>query len=53
MKYIILSADGGSILYSVPDPVAENLKSYCLEFCINWLKSSKGAEKYRIGGGFC
>lgn len=32
MKEIILSADGESFLYSVPDVVANNLPEYCVEF---------------------
>lgn len=37
MKEIILSADGDSIVYLVPDAVADNLEKYCLEFCEVWL----------------
>ena len=32
MKNVILSADGDSIVYSVPDEVADNLREYCLRF---------------------
>lgn len=32
MKRIILSNDGDSLIYSVPDIVAENLEKYCLKF---------------------
>ena len=32
MKNVILSADGDQFLYSVPDPVAEHLEKYCMEF---------------------
>lgn len=53
MKEVILSADGDSILYLVPDVVAENLEEYCLEFCSNWLRNSPDAEKYRKGGFLC
>ncbi len=49
MKEIVLSADGDSIVYLVPDVVAENLEEYCLEFCSKWLCSSPEAEKYRKG----
>ena len=50
MKEVILSADGDSIVYLVPDVVAEHLMEYCLEFCSNWLRHSPDAEKYRKGG---
>ncbi len=39
MKEVILSADGDSIVYLVPDAVADNLEDYCLEFCSNWLRN--------------
>lgn len=45
MKEVILSADGDSIVYLVPDAVADNLVDYCLEFCSNWLRNSPDAEK--------
>ena len=35
MKEVILSADGDSILYLVPDEVADNLWEYCIDFCDN------------------
>ena len=44
MKEVILSADGDSIVYLVPDAVADNLEDYCLEFCSNWLRNSPDAE---------
>lgn len=53
MKEVILSADGDSIVYLVPDVVAENLEEYCLEFCSNWLCNSPDAEKYRKGRILC
>ena len=53
MKEIILSADGDSIIYLVPDDVAENLKEYCLEFCSDWLWNSPDAKKYRVDNGVC
>lgn len=53
MKEIILSADGDSFLYLVPDIVADNLCEYCLEFCDNWIWSSPDAEKFRKGLGVC
>ena len=53
MKEVILSADGDSIVYLVPDTVAENLSEYCIEFCDNWLQSSPNAEKYRQNGCVC
>ena len=53
MKKVILSADGNSIVYLVPDDVADNLEEYCLEFCSNWLRYSPDAEKYRKDGILC
>ena len=52
MKNVILSADGDSIVYAVPDIVAENLREYCIEFCDHWLKTSPDAEQYRLQSGF-
>ena len=53
MKPIILSADGDSVVYQVPDRVAEHLEEYCIQFCDRWLRNSPHARKYRIQGGFC
>ena len=53
MREVILSADGDSIVYLVPDDVANDLKKYCISFCDKWMKTSAAAEKYRINGGFC
>ena len=53
MKEVILSADGDSIVYSVPDDVAENLEEYCLKFCSDWLWNSPDAKKYRVGNIVC
>ncbi len=53
MKNVILSADGDSMLYSVPDAVAENLETYCMDFCTQWLWHSPDAQKYRTGHGLC
>ena len=50
MKEIILSADGDSFVYAVPDDVADNLEKYCQKF-YKWLKNDPGARKYRVGGG--
>ncbi|MBE5845951.1 MAG: hypothetical protein E7302_17640 [Butyrivibrio sp.] len=53
MKNVILSHDGDSVVYSVPDIVAENLEKYCLEFT-NWMYHSRQARrKHKIQGGFC
>lgn len=51
MKKIILSNDGDSLMYSVPDIVAENLGKYCLKFS-NWLYTNK-SKKYWINGAMC
>ena len=48
MKEVILSADGDSMVYLVPDEVADNLIECCMEFCQSWLVSSPDAEKYRM-----
>lgn len=53
MKEIILSADGDSAIYSVPDEVADNLEKFCIEFCDNWLHTSPDAKKYRTKHGVC
>ena len=53
MTEIILSADGDSVIYAVPDVVAENLRAYCLEFCDHWLTESPDAKQYRQNGGLC
>lgn len=53
MKEVILSAAGDSILYLVPDVVAENLEEYCLRFCSDWLWNSPDAERYRVGNSVC
>ena len=53
MKEVILSADGDSIVYSVPDPVAEDLDEYCREFCSRWMQTSPHAARYRLEYGFC
>lgn len=51
MKRIILSNDGDSVIYSVPDIVAENLGKYCLKFS-NRLYNNK-PKKYWINGAMC
>ena len=53
MKEIILSADGDSVMYLVPDEVANNLKKYCIEFCDVWIRKSPHAKRYRTGRGVC
>ena len=53
MKEIILSADGASVVYLVPDAVADNLSNYCIEFCGNWLWKSPDAKRFRMGPGVC
>lgn len=47
MKRILLSADDDIKLYAVPDEVADDLDSYCHEFCCVWLRESPDAAKYR------
>lgn len=53
MKYVILSADGDSVIYSVPDVVADRLEEYCCEFCCRWLWNSPDAAGYRKNGLVC
>ncbi len=53
MKNVILSADGDSVIYAVPDTVADNLEKFCTEFCGEWLHKSPDAEKYRTKQGVC
>lgn len=53
MKEVILSADGDSMVYLVPDDVADNLKVYAIEFCDKWMKTSPHAKDYRTEHGFC
>lgn len=53
MKEVILSADGPSAMYLVPDLVADNLYDYCMDFCCNWLRKSPFAAKYRCGNALC
>ena len=48
MKYIIISADGDSMVYFVPDE-ADHLEKYCLSFCDTWLHTNPDAEPYRMG----
>ena len=53
MKEVIISADGDSIVYLVPDAVANDLKKYCIYFFDKWMKTSPHAQKYKIKGGYC
>ena len=54
MKHVILSADGDSKVYSVPDEVAENLNKHCLYFCNKWIRCGPYAEGYRrVHGCVC
>lgn len=53
MKEIIISADGDSMVYSVPDAVANDLRRYCIEFSDKWLRNSPQAKRYRTKQGVC
>ena len=53
MKPVILSADGPSKVYLVPDRVADNLEEWCWTFCSIWLPSAPEAAKYRVNNGLC
>ncbi|MDL2205735.1 hypothetical protein LJC33_02350 [Eubacteriales bacterium OttesenSCG-928-N13] len=52
MKNVILSADGDSKVYSVPDEVADELDAYCMMFQ-KWLWKSPHAEGFRTDKGIC
>ena len=52
MKEVIISADGDSKVYLVPDVVADNLREYCIGFCDDWLITSPNANKYRQKGWY-
>ena len=51
MKQVILSADGDQFLYSVPDPVAEHLDRFCMEF-LHWMQRTPAGKKYWVGRGY-
>lgn len=53
MKKIILSADGDSVVYLVPDIVADNLRKYCCEFADKWLWNGPERKRYIIDGCAC
>ena len=52
MKEIILSADGPSSVYLVPDEVVENLPKYIGDFR-DWMVNAHEALKYRQDGCLC
>ena len=53
MKEIIISSDGDSMVYLVPDEVADNLRDHCIFFCDKWMKTSPNDRKYKINGVWC
>lgn len=53
MKEVIISADRDSVVYLVPDAVADDLRKFCILFCDKWMKNSPDAKKYRINGAYC
>ena len=53
MKEVIISADGASKVYLVPDVVANDLNKYCIEFCDKWMKTSPNVKKYKMQGVYC
>ena len=54
MKNVILSADGDSKVFSVPDEVAEHLSKHCLYFCTKWIRFGPQAKRYRrVHGCVC
>jgi hypothetical protein len=44
MKHIYLSADREVGIYLVPDAVADDLETYCLQF-LHWIHTSEEARK--------
>ena len=53
MKEVILSCDGDSIVYLVPDEVADNLRKHCIFFADKWMKRSPNDKKFKINGVWC
>ena len=53
MKEVILSCDGDSIVYLVPDEVAVNLRKHCIFFADKWMKRSPNDIKFKINGVWC
>ena len=51
MEQVLLSADGEISVYCVPDAVADDLETYCLEFSCHWLHESPDAARYRVKRG--
>lgn len=51
MKKVLLSADGKTSVFGVPDEVADNLAKYCTEFCCHWLIESPDAAQFRVKVG--
>ncbi len=52
MREVLLSHDGPVGIYRVPDPVAEHLEAYCLEFSMHWIwETPEGARLLRTMGG--
>ena len=49
MKYIIISADGDSMVCLVPDEAADHLEKYYFSFCDTWLHTNPDAEPYHMG----
>jgi len=50
MKPVRLCHDGPITVYMVPDSVANNLRTFCLDF-VEWLQDSPDAAKYLSGRG--
>ena len=46
MKEIIISSDGDSMVYLVPDEVADNLKKHCV-FFDKWMKKSPNDKRFK------
>lgn len=44
MKEIIISADGDSVVYSVPDDVANHLRKYCIRI-LRQVDENKSSRK--------
>ena len=48
MKEVIISTDGDSMVYLVPDEVADNLRKYCIFFADKWMKRSPNDKKFKL-----
>lgn len=45
VKEVLLSHDAKVLMYCVPDPVAEDLEKYCLDFACHWIWENPNGAK--------